>query len=61
MKILPRKIANEVIQDKKRQQIDEGLLIAKKVDALRGSMLELENQTAYFMEQNVNEISSLIF
>ena len=57
MKILPRKIANEVIQDKKRQQIDEGLLIAKKVDALRGSMLELENQRAYFIEQNVNEIN----
>lgn len=57
MKILPRKIANEVIQDKKRQQIDEGLLIAKKVDALRGSLLELENQRAYFIEQTSSAIN----
>jgi hypothetical protein len=50
MKLLKKSTIQKDIAEQKRQQIDEGLTIARKVDALRLTLANLEGQHAKFIE-----------
>lgn len=60
MKIPNRKTANIQVQEQKRQQIAEGITIAKKVDALRNDLLNLQNQRQEFIEGSKAELDTEI-
>ncbi len=64
MKLLPKSVINTELANQKKKQIDEGLLIARKIDALRITLLSLEKQQKDFisgMKDEVNkELKSLI-
>ena len=57
MKIPSKQIVNTQIQDQKRHQVLEGVMIAKKVDVLRASLLELERNQKNFIEQSTIELT----
>ena len=50
MKLLKKSTIQKDIAEQKRQQIDEGLTIARKVDALRLTLANLEGQHAKFID-----------
>lgn len=52
MKIPDKKIVNIQINEAKRRQIDEGVIIAKKIDILRAELSSLENRRREFIEGN---------
>lgn len=49
MKLLPKSVINTELASQKKKQIDEGLMIAKKVDALRETLSSLEKQHRDFI------------
>jgi len=49
MKLLPKSVVNSELASQKKKQIDEGLMIAKKVDALRETLSSLEEQHRRFL------------
>lgn len=49
MKLLERKIINENVQAERKNQIDNGIVLAKKVDKLRHELLDLEKQRTDFI------------
>ena len=57
MKIPSKQIVNTQIADQKRHQVLEGVMIAKKVDVLRASLLELERNQKNFIEQSTIELT----
>lgn len=56
MKLLKRSTLNIEIAAQKKQQIDEGLLIARKVDALRQTLASLEQQQQKFVSGMEGEL-----
>ena len=50
MKLLPKSVVNTELASQKKKQIDEGLLIARKVDALRVTLASLEKQHKDFID-----------
>ena len=64
MKLLPKKIVQVQVEDQRRAQIEEGVLIAKKVDALREKLADLEKQHSMFVmgiEDNLKEKTEKLF
>lgn len=64
MKLLPKQKVNTLVEDQKRLIIEEGVALAKKVDALRVTLAELEKQHALFvggMELNLKEKTDHLF
>lgn len=51
MKLLPKRQITLVVAQERKQHIDEGVAIARKVDALRESLATLEKQHKDFLEQ----------
>ena len=49
MKLLPKKAVNTQVQSAHKAMIDEGVLIAKKVDTLRQTLTSLESQHNQFI------------
>ena len=60
MKLLPKSVVNTEIASQKKKQIDEGLLIAKKVDALRETLASLEKQHKDFLNGMQDELKAQI-
>ena len=58
MKLLPKSIINSELASQKKKQIDEGLLIAKKVDALRQTLASLETQHTNFISSMKSELKA---
>ena len=58
MNLLPKSIINTEIASQKKKQIDEGLLIARKVDTLRETLASLEKQHADFIGGMQRELKS---
>lgn len=56
MKILKKQIINTQIAEHRRQQIEEGLSLAKKIDALRNELLELQKKRTDFIEGTKSEL-----
>lgn len=56
MKLLSRKTVINEVADQKRQAIDEGLQIARKVDKLRETLASLEKQHADFLVRMQSEL-----
>lgn len=56
MKIPDRKTINTQLAESKRSQIDEGVRIAKKIDVLRDSLLDLERSRNDFIQNTAMEI-----
>lgn len=50
MKLLPKSQVLANVNEQKRLQIEEGVILAKKVDALRQTLLDLEDQQRKFIE-----------
>lgn len=49
MKLLEKKQINETVQSERKNQIDSGIFLAKKVDTLRQELLDLEKEQADFI------------
>lgn len=49
MKLLPQKEIDSKVNDQKKEKIDAGLFLARKIDALREELLELENERDLFI------------
>jgi len=58
MQLLPKSIINTEIASQKKKQIDEGLLIARKVDSLRETLASLEKQHSDFIGGMQRELKS---
>jgi chromosome segregation ATPase len=58
MKLIPKSIVNTEIANQKKKQIDEGLLIARKVDSLRETLASLEKQHSDFIDGMQRELKS---
>ena len=56
MKLLPKSQVHAQVNEQRRQQIDEGMILAKKVDALRQTLAELEEQQRKFSEGTKREL-----
>lgn len=64
MKLLPKQKVHSLVEDQKRMQIDEGVMIAKKVDALREKLADLQKQHELFVsgiEENLKERTAGLF
>ena len=60
MRLLDKKTINTKLQTEKKQQIDEGVFIAKKIDALRENLAILEKQQADFIDGSKHELGKAI-
>ncbi len=49
MKLLPKSVVNVELASQKKQQIDEGLNLARKIDTLRETFVSLEEQHKNFL------------
>lgn len=56
MKLLDRKTVNTLVTSQRKSQIDEGVALAKRIDALRVTLASLEAQQASFTEGMQNEL-----
>lgn len=56
MKLLDRKFVTVNVAEQKRQQIEEGLMIARKIDGLRVQLSELEKTRSLFIENTEEEL-----
>jgi hypothetical protein len=56
MKLLTKQQVNTEVQTQRKMQIDEGLTLAKKVDALREKLASLETQQKKFFENMDSEL-----
>lgn len=56
MKILSQKQVNASVAESRKQQIDDGVKVAQKVDLLRGEVAEMQKAKILFMEQSKKEI-----
>ena len=64
MKLLPKQKVNSLVEDQKRVQIEEGVILARKVDALREKLADLQKQHELFvsgMEDNLKERTGELF
>lgn len=64
MKLLPKKQVQSLVEDQRRVQIDEGVTLARKVDALREKLADLQQQHSLFvmgMEDNLKERTKKLF
>jgi hypothetical protein len=64
MKLLPKQKVNSIVQDEKRAQIEEGINLARKIDALREKLADLQKQHELFvsgMEENLKERTDDLF
>lgn len=60
MKLLKKSIIQSDLAFQRKQQIDEGILIAQKVDALRQTLASLESQHKRFVEGTKRELEKEI-
>lgn len=58
MKLLKKTAVSTEIANSRKMQMDEGILIAKKVDALREKLASLETQNALFIKKTVEELKN---
>lgn len=56
MKIPSKRIVNAQISEQRRVQIEEGVILAKKIDILRSSLLDLQKQREEYLRQQVIEV-----
>lgn len=64
MKLLPKKQVQTLVEDQRKNQIDEGVMLARKVDALREKLADLQKQHSLFvmgMEDNLQEKTGKLF
>jgi hypothetical protein len=57
MKIPSKQQVSVQIADQKRHQVAEGLIIARKIDVMRDSLLNLERNQKNFIEQSTKELN----
>ena len=57
MKIPSKQQVSVQIADQKRHQVAEGLIIARKIDVMRDSLLNLERNQKNFIEQSTKELT----
>ena len=57
MKIPSKQQVSVQIADQKRHQVAEGLIIARKIDTMRDSLLNLERNQKNFIEQSTIELT----
>lgn len=56
MQLLKKSQLQAQAQEQKRQQIDEGVAIAKRIDTMRGVLAELEKRHREFVEGSQEKI-----
>lgn len=64
MKLLPKKQVQSLVEDQRRIQIDEGVTLARKIDALREKLADLQRQHDLFvmgMEDNLKAKTQGLF
>lgn len=64
MKLLSKQQVSTQLQSQRRQQIDEGVQLAQKIDALRVKLADLQKQHELFvmgMEENLNQKTKHLF
>lgn len=57
MKLLPKQKVQSLVEDQRRTQIEEGVTLARKVDALRGKLADLEKQHNLFVMGMEDELT----
>jgi len=60
MKLLKKQVINAQIADQRKNQIEEGLNLAKKIDALRNDLLNLQKQRLDFIENSTREMKQVL-
>lgn len=60
MRLLPKKLANAEVATQRKQQIEEGLILSRKIDALRETLQEEECRLALFRSETVKRVQDEI-
>ena len=64
MKLLPKQKVQSLIENERANQINEGIMLAKKIDALREKLADLQQQHSLFvmgMEDNLKAKTENLF
>lgn len=58
--LLPKKLVNIELAAQKKQQIDQGIALAKKVDVVRETLIEEENRLERFRKETIAKVQGEI-
>lgn len=60
MRLLPKKLANAEVATQRKQQIEEGLILSRKIDKLRETLAEEEQKLERFRTETVKRVKEEI-
>lgn len=60
MRLLPKRRANAEVATQRKQQIEEGLILSQKVDALRQTLAEEQQKLELFRSETVKRVQAEI-